>query len=164
MNRVLTLECKVTADEKNFDKVEYQKGAVVFRQEELSYEQLIKVIAILKPDVETEVEKIENNFEFVTLNLDKYKLIKIISVSAGIPEEDLVKFKISDLKILRDDFFFLNPELTKELATMSVAAAFGIAAKTSKNLESILQALHHPSSEESLKTSSSLSQEKISQG
>jgi hypothetical protein len=163
MKRILTLECKVTEDEKNFDRVEYQKDAKVFRQEELSYEQLIKIMSILKPAVESEVEKIEDNFEFMTLDLDKDKLINILAVSTGVPEADLVKFKLSELEILRDDFFFLNPELTKELATMSVAAAFGIAAKTSKNLENILKVFHPESSEELLKTSSSLSPEKTLQ-
>lgn len=145
-----------------YDSVDYENCGINFSQEELSYEQFYDVLDVLKQDVEEALPKIKQ-FDFMKLRLGQDQILNLLRISTGLEVKVLRKFKKSEIKILIDDFFFLNPDLKDELASLCQIAALGMMTNSFVNLEQRLESSLRTSFAEHGKTASSQSQAKTSQ-
>ena len=162
MNRIAYKENVISINE-DFDRAEYRVlPAGEFAQEELTYEQFYKVLDVLSNDVQKVLPKLKQ-FDFMNLKLGKDQILDLLHISTGIDIKSLLTFKKSEIKILIDDFFFLNPDLKNELASLCQIAALGMMTTSYVNLEQRLENSLRVSFAEQKKTASSQSQAKTSQ-
>lgn len=163
MLRKLFLGTVETKSEDNFDAVEYElslpvsiNNMEIVRQEELTVTQFFQVMDLLSKDTKDALSKIKDH-SFVNLKIGTDKLISILAISTGKPSGFLMSLKKSEVRQLRDDFFFLNPDLKNELASLLQIAALEMMTSSFVNLEKSLKTSVLNSSKEQSTTSSSQS-------
>lgn len=147
MKRTLSLEgVTVPNDATEFDQALYDVGREII-QEELSYENFMKVVQLLKAEVKDGLNSVAENFETMDVKIGQEKLLSILSISTGVGESVLKALKASEVKQLAADFFFLNAELRDELSSLCMIAAFSKMGTELKNIENLLKASPPNSSE-----------------
>lgn len=137
----------------DFDRVEYKfSNDKEYFQEELSFEDYGKIMRLFEKDIQDSLDdKADSNkFDTLDINLGFHKIADILSISLKPINKSkytmfcfstINKLKKTEVKTAIDDFFTLNPELTKDLTALVQNVATRTNLKEYKNFGTKLEAL-----------------------
>jgi len=106
------------AKENDFDRAAYEFACgLKHAQSELTYPKFMDVIDALKPKLNAAVGSLKK-FDFINLALERKEVTAILNI-LGFTNQQIIKLKASEVQIVIQDFFFLNPQLKTKLTALS---------------------------------------------